>query len=252
MALTAEQAAKRLGRTERTVRRWVQEGKLQAFHPVIGRKDKVLIEESEVERLAQELAKFELPATAEQVPEATAEQNIAGLVERLAQLEQEVRDTRERLTRLETLLSDRARMATEPLERVAAEQRHRTDIPRATVTTETLEPPVAEQKQKHRGTHSPRATGTIETPEDIPSGSILIGKFAEVHGVNPRTFRDQITKGVRGDTIDTISRPKPGRESRGETERWLSPDQQQQAIDFWKRHGTHFEQCDNPECACRS
>src|SRR6266487_3428115 len=58
--LTAEQASKRLNRTERTIRRWISEGTLKATHPTHGRKDKYLVEESEVERLAGELAQEQL------------------------------------------------------------------------------------------------------------------------------------------------------------------------------------------------
>lgn len=87
MALTAAEAAKRLGQTKRTVRRWIEEGKLAAFHPTHGNKNKYLIEESEVERLVLERAKYEQPGQKQPGPAAT---DTTSLIERITALEQRV------------------------------------------------------------------------------------------------------------------------------------------------------------------
>src|ERR1700682_1218586 len=83
--LTAEQAAKRLGRTERTVRRWIAEQRLPATHPIHGHTSKFLIDESDVERLPKELAQDE---------QQQSDQDTSELAQRFNQLEQEFRDYR--------------------------------------------------------------------------------------------------------------------------------------------------------------
>ena len=89
------------------------------------------------------------------------------------------------------------------------------------------------------------------SPEkDLPSGCILARDFARMHGVAPETFRDHIMKGIgRGlegkDKVEVSERPKPGREK--ETERYLTPDQQEQARAFWRRHDIAFTRPDETE-----
>lgn len=75
---------------------------------------------------------------------------------------------------------------------------------------------------------------TTEATEGLPEGCILIRKFAELHGVAPATFRDQCVSGK----VEAESRPKPGRP--GETERYLTREQQSAAIDYWRRNGVRF------------
>lgn len=80
---------------------------------------------------------------------------------------------------------------------------------------------------------------------------ILASKFAELHGVKPSAFEDHMKMGLGpgliGMSTDTIperdrvkfeERPKPGR--KGEKERYLTPEQQAAAIEFWKRHNVAF------------
>jgi Zn ribbon nucleic-acid-binding protein len=65
--------------------------------------------------------------------------------------------------------------------------------------------------------------------------------FAQEHGVNPRTMFDHVTKGIAGDRIEVIERPKPNRPR--ETERLLTPAMQEQAIAFWQRHNVVYTPC---------
>jgi transposase len=208
--LTAEQAAKKLGRTERTVRRWITgdkkgEGKkLKAVHPGHGHTSKWLIEESEVERLAQELAQEQ--ALAEQAePTAATKQatltpfQLNHILERLADLE----------------------IKTGALEKLYL------DLQRTIGSTEPPEPRAAEPHLPTR-TATKRATEPTEPPEDLPPGSLRATAFAKKYGINPRTFRDHIDRGY----IPAHKQFKRMKKNGPEHERWLSPEQQEQALRF--------------------
>jgi excisionase family DNA binding protein len=77
--LNATQAAERLGKSEKTIRRWIAEGRLHAHHPH-GRPNLLAIAEDDIEHLATELTQYE------------QKQNARSLVERVNQIEQELRN----------------------------------------------------------------------------------------------------------------------------------------------------------------
>src|SRR5947209_7288906 len=77
--LNATQAAERLGKSEKTIRRWIAEGRLHAHHPH-GRPNLLAIAEDDIEHLATELTHYE------------QKQNARSLVERVNQIEQELRN----------------------------------------------------------------------------------------------------------------------------------------------------------------
>lgn len=191
--LTAVEAARRLNRTEKTVRRWIAEGRLSAHHIS---KNRLAIPEPEVERLARELEQYEESTPPEQA-----------LIDRLAALES-------RVTKLEKALEQSLKKTVEP----PLQTKPVTDI----------------DQESHR----PTAATEQKRLEDVPPGSLLARRFAELHNVNPRTFHDQIVKGIRGERVEATARPKAGRPK--ETERWLSPEQQQLALAFWQRHGVRY------------
>jgi excisionase family DNA binding protein len=211
MALTAEQAAKRLNRTERTVRRWITEGKLKAFHPTHGRIDKYLVEESEVEKLAQELAQYEQPGHKQEI----VSEDITKEIEKLRG---EVFDLRTSVAALEQLYYKLA---------------GQTPVTPIEALPESLQ---TQPEALKRG--RPVGRATIETPKEIPSGSILYSAFAAQHGVNERTFRDQIDQGK----IPAFVRVKPSNPLF--KERWLRPEDQRAALEFWQSHETRgFTPC---------
>lgn len=75
---------------------------------------------------------------------------------------------------------------------------------------------------------------------DLPAGSRRAYEFAEAHGIHPKRFRYHLLTGLGPDRekVDHLAITKPGRP--GEIERWLSPEQQRQALDFWQRHSVAF------------
>jgi excisionase family DNA binding protein len=82
--LTAIEASKRIGVSEKTIRLWVQSGKLSAHHPS---KNRLAIPESEVEQLARERQQYQAQ---ESRPDMELVEKIAELEQRIAVLEQRV------------------------------------------------------------------------------------------------------------------------------------------------------------------
>ncbi|HEX3640538.1 MAG TPA: hypothetical protein VHV10_04555, partial [Ktedonobacteraceae bacterium] len=88
----------------------------------------------------------------------------------------------------------------------------------------------------------PQKRASRRKPSMLPEGSILAWDFAKHYSVSPVTFRDHILIGIgRGekDKVQVSERPKPNWPS--ETERYLTPEQQAAALEFWKRHGVDFK-----------
>jgi len=134
--------------------------------------------------------------------------------------------------------------ATEKAEKV----RDLPDVRQAKVITEKAE----------KRAYKARETG-------LPQGCILASEFGLNHGVARETFRDHMTKGLgpgligmstntipERDRVDYSERPKPGRESRGEKEKYLTQEQQHQALEFWKRHDVGFSECNDFGCWCHT
>jgi hypothetical protein len=91
---------------------------------------------------------------------------------------------------------------------------------------------------------------TLPTPPiDIPAGSLLMADFAQLHNVNRSTMWRHCIQGIQGDRILTIELPKPGGR-KGDKERWLSPEQQEEALHFWIRQKVKYYLCGRTECAC--
>jgi hypothetical protein len=89
-----------------------------------------------------------------------------------------------------------------------------------------------------------RTTTRNQPDRSLPDGAIAASEFAAMYGVNPSTFRDHYKKGI-GPDLDKApvsSRPKPGRESRQESEWYVLPEQVEGVVDFWKRHGVRYQE----------
>lgn len=202
--LTATQAAKIIGVTDRTIRDWIKAGKLSAHHPSPNR---LAIPENEVESVARERRQYQV-----NVPDP------ADLAVKVGELEQKYQELAQRY---EDLVQ---RMAASP------------PAPQAQI--ETIAHPVTPSARVRAAAPARRKKGE----SDLPEGCILARDFALKYGVPAPTFRDHITIGLgRGEKekVEASARPKPGREK--ETERYLTPDQQEKALDYWRRHGIQFD-----------
>jgi len=203
----AVQAAREIGVSDKTIRNWIEEGKLSFERTPSNR---LAIPESEVAKLKKEYARF-----------SQQENTIDTLSARILELERRCLGLEQRVEELEH------RCLTEkPIEPSLS-----TFIPYD--TSPILQP------QK-------RTTVTsASVPVDLPPGSMLFADFAEKYSVPRATFSHHVRVGIAGDKVETVERPKPGRPEH--TERWLTPKQQQAALDYWHRHGVKFKEPDQAE-----
>jgi len=163
---------------------------------------------------------------------AIAESDVERLARERKQYDVSIPDAADLAARLAELEQKYAR-----LEQELAELRNQRAI--APVYTAPLierEPRMPVTRTYHR---------TLEPERALPDGAILARDFAKQHGVNPSTFRDHYTKGLRGEVLTISGRPKPNREH--ETEYYLLPDEQELARNFWRRNGVPFNETPGQE-----
>lgn len=121
--------------------------------------------------------------------------------------------------------------------------------------------PVVQHTSPQKRAYKPRDT-------DFPGGCILASKFAEEHNVKRPTFIDHMNIGLGPGLIHGPGVPEDGtvlvkdyvraeernkrvrKDGTIEKERFLTSEQQADAITFWKRHDVEYSQCDNPDCPC--
>lgn len=208
--VTATQAARLIGVNERTVRLWVNHGKLSAHQPAPNRLEIPMSEVNRIIAERQARESLDLIPTPRELAHRLAEmqEEISaiqpGASPDLAGITNRINDLDARLQRLEQMISVPAPAPTRPAARPArpAIERSTTPVP------------------------------------DLPPGAILARDFAIQYGVNPRTFLDHITKGKNGELAPVEHRPKPGRP--GETEHYILPEQHEQVLDYWLRQHVPF------------
>lgn len=201
--ISATEAAKRLGVSEKTIRRWIDEKRLAAFHPH-GYKNRLAIAEQDVEQLAKERAEFETPGH----KQGPAKEDVSSLAKEVERQRRDIVDLQVTVAALEQLYY---------------KMQGQTPVTAIEASLEPLQ------------THI-EATKRIRTPKAARppvEGAIEYWQFAKSHGVNRVTFRDQITKGSKrsGEQVEAM---------RVNDKLWLTPDQQQAAIEYWKRHNVPF------------
>jgi excisionase family DNA binding protein len=208
-------AAKRIGISYKTLLRWVEKGKLKAEHSESGR---LLISEEQVEHFRLEIEREKAQFGQSQTPDDRQSQAERDILAKLDALEK-------RVAELEQTQSDRDSHSQSMYSPQTQQGLYRFD--NDTQDTQKIQ-------TQNRSTIANRAI-----PDEIPEGSLLMAEFAALHGVNRATMWRHCTSGIQGDRIETIERPKPGGRT-GDVERWLSLEQQEEAIAFWRRHSVNF------------
>jgi len=213
--ITASEAARRLGVTDKTVRLWLEKGTygLQAHHSA---KNRLAILETDIERIKRERDLYQ-----------DEKQDTTDIIGRIKDLEAKYAALEEKCTELEKRMDERV-----------------TELPVPTFATSAIDQiPRAQKRIVERNRD-------VSPDKELPPGCILARDFARMHGVAPETFRDHFMKGLgRGlevkDKVEVSDRPKPGRSK--ETEYYLTPEQQQAALDFWRRYDIPFKKPDQTE-----
>ena len=205
--MNAEQVARELGISSRTVLRHIKKGTITATHK---HTQELSIAEDQVEKL-----RLILDSAKSRQSQDTMSRQIEILTARVTTLEEKVR------TLESAQVSSHIPSQPQPQQTPYRYAPDRLDI---------------ESQQSPKNANVPR---NIPIPVDIPPGSVLFADFAAVHGVNRATFWRHCTSGIQGDRVDTIERPKTGGRT-GDKERILTPEQQEAAIAFWTRHNVKF------------
>ncbi len=104
----------------------------------------------------------------------------------------------------------------------------------------------------------------------LPDGCILATEFGLAHNVKRETFRDHMNIGLGPGLIHGPDVPEDGtvlikdyvkseernkrirKDGTIEKERYLTPNQQRAALQFWRRHDVAFSECDRAECSCHT
>jgi transposase len=199
--LNANQAAKRLGISDKTIRRWLAEGdtgkwKLKALRTS---SNQLAIAESDIERiervLEQERSLF-VKADHTETLEARIkelEQEVASLKERVAILEQE-----------KLILQGKDRAVSSGISQRSGAQK--------------------------------RVTKRIsKIPHDLPPGTLSAADFAAKIGLEYANLKNFIKRGVSGERLDTTEVPHPSRP--GQSQYFLTPDQQKATHALLAKHG---------------
>jgi excisionase family DNA binding protein len=74
--------------------------------------------------------------------------------------------------------------------------------------------------------------------QGLPVGSMRVVEFAAKYGISRSTVMHHVQKGIAGERLETIEKAKPSRP--GQSERWLTPDLQEKALQFWQRYGVRY------------
>jgi len=204
--ITATEAAKRLGVTDKTVRSWIKDGKLDAHHVASNR---LAILESDVERIKRERKLYEGDV-----------QSTADLQARVEELEQKNADLERRQAELESRLSQQT-------------ARGLIDTPAS------YGPVVGSQTQKKPSSRS------VDVPADLPDGTLAAADFARLHSLPYDTIKHHIKRGIGGDMLEVTEIPHRSRPNY--TEKFLTPEQQQKALDYWDRHRVRYQKPTGPD-----
>jgi hypothetical protein len=75
-------------------------------------------------------------------------------------------------------------------------------------------------------------------PKGLPEGSVAARDFYLEKGISPTELRYHTERGIYGDFLETTDIPHKTRP--GFKYRYLTPDQQRKAVEYWKEHGVNY------------
>jgi hypothetical protein len=222
--ISAVQAAQLVGRNERRIRDWIATQRLPAMK--VGQTWQIDVDDLErlpgvtIDREQLELLQGQEAGTP------------PGLHNRVHDLEQIVQLLQNEVELLKTQIrefeSQQVRGASTVLEFSHSEHTP-VDLHKYAVVTPL--PP-------HREIFS---DGAVDLEVEPPAGSIRVKQFALIHKVHAAILTYQIETGKIEDTALSMAN--------GRKAHWLTPEQQQEVVTFWRLNGTHFVPC--PACPHR-
>lgn len=78
-------------------------------------------------------------------------------------------------------------------------------------------------------------TKTVSEPPKLSDGRLSASEFAEMHGIEYDYFKNYMRRGVNGEKFEVTEEPHHTRA--GYTLKFLTPAQQEKALEILKRHG---------------
>ena len=176
--------------------------------------------EKEKRITAEELAVLRNALYEEQM-EAQSAADVSDLTAQMQSLQREVERLR---TQLAAITADTIRQTRQDEQQVS-----RVDTVPLSLTTEHRSP------QRGRG-------GFPQDP--IPDGYVYLQAFAVAHGVPKATAWGHVAAGHLSETTAPIA-------GRRERHHYLTPEQQQKAVTYWRRiRGDDFRECGDVACSC--
>lgn len=81
---------------------------------------------------------------------------------------------------------------------------------------------------------------TKPVPGDLPLGTVYARDFYEKHSVSYGDFRRHTEHGFNGDLLEVTERKLYPDTRPNYKDRYLTPEQQQKAIEYWRKYGTSY------------
>jgi len=203
--MNAEQAARVLGVSAKTVHRHIARGTITATYI---HKQELSIPDDQVEKLRQLLASD----TSRQMSDTSQSlsRQLEELTERVVEQEQRIVSLERQVESLQS--SD-----------VDAKNRPISSLPSESTRVPTKGPKIASTEARKM------------VPDELPSGMLSVRNFAEKIGMDYTVLDGYTRRGIRGEKMDITEVPHPTRA--GYSHKHLTPDQQEKAVEILKRHG---------------
>lgn len=94
--------------------------------------------------------------------------------------------------------------------------------------------PIEEMSQPEKAPIRTTGRKTTDVPNDLPEGTIKLVDFKKQYGIADSSMNRWINDGLNGEKIETVTRPKPTGIG---PQHYLTPDQQEKAVEILNRHG---------------
>lgn len=231
----ASQAAKRIGISDRTIRRWLKPDKHGKIKLASTRTEsgQLAIASSDVERLRQEVEEERTRfvttthayATARpEMPTHDIGQSVGHDIDtRMASLAQSIAN-------LNSTIDIQSRRINELTSRVAeleARQIYQPTQPQPTLHRYIVDREEAKPQSRTSVSSSP-------IPSDLPEGTLHSTEFATQIGLTKTVFEGMMKNGIRGEQLERVKIPA----SRdGRNTNYFTPEQQAKAIELLRKHG---------------
>jgi DNA-binding transcriptional MerR regulator len=211
--MNAEQVARLLGVSAKTVHRHIARGTITATYI---HKQELSIPDDQVEKLRLVLAKSR---ESRQMSDTSLSESDASqaLSRQLEELTERVVGQEQRIASLERQI--------ESLQSIAQDAKNR---PVSLPMGETTRIPAKGQENA-----STEAGNSI--PTELPDGTLSVRDFAEKIGMDYTVLDGYTRRGIRGEKMDITEVPHPTRA--GYSHKYLTPAQQETALEILKRHG---------------